>query len=124
MLRNLPPLCRYLIFALIGSALLSLVLPSFEFAYIPLFPPALRELQIWRLVTYPFFFIASPRALIGSILNLAWAGMIIAYFGGELETIIHTKRLTIALAATVVLGGVLYCLLGSEGGLGGPSILT
>jgi membrane associated rhomboid family serine protease len=124
MLRNLPPLCRYLIFALIGSAVLSLALPSVEFAYIPLFPAALRELQIWRLVTYPFFFIASPRALIGSVLNLAWAGMIIAYFGGELETIIHTKQLIFALATTVIIGGILYSLLGAEGGLGGPSILT
>lgn len=125
MLRNLPPLCRYLIFTLIASALLSLVLPSVEFAVIPLFPAAvLHGLQIWRLITYPFFFIASPRALIGSIINLAWAGMIIAYFGGELETIIHTDRLAKALGATVIITGVAYALFDAEGGLGGPSIIT
>jgi hypothetical protein len=124
MLRNLPPLCRYLIFALIGSAVLSLLLPSVEFAAIPLYPQAVRSGQIWRLITYPFFFIASPRALIGSILNLAWAGMIIAYFGGELETIVHTDRLAKALGVTVIACGILYALLGGDAGLGGPGIIT
>ena len=65
----------------------------------------MRGFQLWRLVTYPFFMLASMRGLIGAILSLLWNCIIIAMFGGELETIIHTKRLTILLAITVIASG-------------------
>jgi hypothetical protein len=124
MLRNLPPVCRYLIIALIASAGLSLVLPTVEFAVIPLYAQAVRGGQVWRLVTYPFFFVASIHSLIGSVLNLVWSAMLIAYFGGELETIIHSDRLAKSLGVTVLIAGLLYTLLDPTGALGGASIIT
>jgi hypothetical protein len=45
-------------------------------------------------------------------------------FGGELETIIHTKRLTIMLAITVIVGGVIFSFISPDGALAGPSMIT
>src|SRR5205085_725453 len=53
-----------------------------------------------------------------------WMSMMVAFFGGELEAIIHTKRLTTALAVTVIGSGLLFCLLSPDGVLAGPSIIT
>jgi membrane associated rhomboid family serine protease len=125
MFRNLPPLCRGIIIALVASAVLSLIVPTLAVSTLPLYPQLLiRGLQVWRVVTYPFFFAASMRGLLGNIFSLLWTGLILAMFGGELETIIHTKRLTIALATTIILGGILYSLFEPDGALAGPSIIT
>src|ERR1017187_4833565 len=125
MFRNLPPLCKGIIVALVASTVLSLAIPSLTVSALPLYPQlAIRGLQIWRLFTYPFFIIASMRGLIGSLLNLLWIGMIVAIFGSELETIIHTKRLTIALGATVVGCGILFSFISPAGVLYGPGIIT
>jgi hypothetical protein len=125
MLRNLPPLCKAIVIGWIASAAISLFLPSIVQSVLPLYPPlALRGLQIWRFATYPFFFIISGRGLLGGIINLAWMSMMVVFFGGELESIIHTKRLTTALAITVIGGGLLFCLLSPDGALAGPGIIT
>jgi len=124
MFRNLPSLCKGIIVALAASMVLSLAVPSIMVSVLPLFPQLLFRGQIWRLVTYPFFMLASMHSLIGSIFTLLWAGIIIAMFGGELETIIHTNRLTIALGGAVIVGGILFSLLSSGGALAGPGILT
>ncbi len=125
MFRNLPPLCKGIIIALVGSALLSLAIPGIMISAVPLYPQLLtRGLQAWRLVTYPFFVLASMRGLLSAIFNLLWTGIIIAMFGGELETIVHTKRLTISLVVTIVAGGLIFSLLSPDGALAGPSIIT
>jgi hypothetical protein len=125
MFRNLPPLCKGIIIAWIASAVISLAVPSIIQSVIPLYPAlALRGLQIWRFASYPFFFMASGRGLLGSLINLAWMSMMVAFFGGELEAIIHTKRLTTALAITVIGGGLLFCLLSPDGVLASPGIIT
>ncbi len=125
MFRNLPPVCRGLILAIVASAVLSLVSVSLVAFALPLFPPAvLHEFQLWRLVTYPFFIIASLHNLLSSILSVAWIAMLIAFFGGELETIIHARQFAIGLGATVLLGGLLFLLVGGSGTLAGPSIIT
>jgi hypothetical protein len=124
MFRNLPPLCKGIIVALAASMLLSLLVPTIMVSVLPLFPPLLFRGQIWRIFTYPFFMLASMRSLIGSIFTLLWAGIIIAMFGGELETIVHTNRLTIALGGAVIVGGILFSLLSSGGALAGPGIIT
>ncbi|HET6401472.1 MAG TPA: rhomboid family intramembrane serine protease [Candidatus Kapabacteria bacterium] len=124
MFRNLPPLCKYLIIALVASALLSLAIPSLTVSVLPLFPQLLWRGQIWRLVTYPFFVLASIHGLLASIFTLLWNGILIAMFGGELETIVHTKRLLAALAGAVIVGGILFSLLSPGGALAGPGILT
>jgi hypothetical protein len=124
MFRNLPPLCKGIIVALAASVVLSLAVPSVMVSVLPLFPQQLMHGQIWRLVTYPFFMLASMHSLIGSLLTLAWAAIIIAIFGGELETIIHTNRLTLALCGAVIVGGILFSFLSTGGALAGPGILT
>jgi len=125
MFRNLPPLCKSIIIGWIASAAISLFLPSIVQSVLPLYPAlALRGLQVWRFATYPFFVMISGRGLLGGIINLAWMSMMVAFFGGELETIIHTKRLTTALAITVIGGGLLFCLLSPDGALAGPSMIT
>jgi hypothetical protein len=125
MFRNLPPLCKFIIAAIVASAVLSIAIPSLTVSALPLYSQlAIRGLQIWRLATYPFFIMASMRGLIGSLFNLFWIGAIVAIFGGELETIIHTKRLTIALASTVIAGGILFSIMSPDGVLSGPGIIT
>jgi len=125
MFRNLPPLSKGIIVALVASTVLSLAIPQLTVSALPLYSSmAIRGLQVWRLVTYPFFIMASMRGLIGSLFNLFWIGAIVAIFGGELETIIHTKRLTIALASTVIGGGILFSLMSPNGTLSGPGIIT
>jgi hypothetical protein len=125
MFRNLPPVCRGIIIALIVSAVLSLIVPSLMVSILPLYPQlVLHNIQVWRLVTYPFFFIASARSLIGSLISLAWIGMLVAFFGGELESIVHSKRFGTALAVTIVLSGTLFTLLDFSGVLAGPSLIT
>jgi hypothetical protein len=125
MFRNLPTLCKGIIVALATFAALSLVVPGIMISAIPLFPQLLfGKFQIWRLVTYPFFMIASMRGLIGAILTFLWTAIIIAMFGGELETIIHTKRLTIMLAITVICGGLIFSIISPDGALAGSSMIT
>jgi membrane associated rhomboid family serine protease len=125
MFRNLPPLCKSIIIALVASAVLSLMIPGMMISVMPLYPQLLiGKFQIWRIVTYPFFMPASMRGLIGALFSLLWRAIIIAIFGGELETIVHTKRLTISLAITIVMGGLLFSFLSQDGALAGPSIVT
>lgn len=95
------------------------------FALIPLVPGFVTgHFEVWRLITYPFFIPASVHTLISSIINVAFTCMLIAFFGGELETIIHSKRFALALAITIVGGGVLFLLLDHSGVLAGPSMIT
>ena len=62
MFRNLPPLCKGIIVALVASTVLSLAMQSLTAAVLPLDSHlAIRGLQFWRLVTYPFFIMASMR---------------------------------------------------------------
>ncbi len=124
MFRNLPPLTKGLILALIVSALLSLAIPAVTVAALPLFPELLMRGQLWQLVSYPFFLIASIHNLLASAFVVLWNGIIIGMFGGELETIIHTRALSIALGGAVVLGGALFALFSSGGVLAGPSVLS
>src|SRR5665213_960420 len=124
MFRNLPPLCKGIIVSLAASMVLSLAVPSIMVSVLPLFPQLFIRGQIWRLVTYPFFMLASMHSLIGSLFTLIWAGIIIAMFGGELETIVHTNRLTIALGGAIIVGGILFSFLSSGGALAVPGILT
>jgi len=125
MFRNLPPLCKGIIVALVTSAVLSIAVPAVTVYALPLDSRmAIHGLQLWRFVTYPFFIMASMRSLLGSLLNLFWIGMIVAIFGGELETIIHTRRLTIALASTVIVAGILFSFISPDGVLAGPGIIT
>ena len=125
MFRNLPPLCKSIVVALVASAVLSLVVPNVTVGALPLYPDAgLRGFQLWRFVTYPFFVLASMHSLLGAIFTLLWTAVIIAMFGGELETIIHTKRLWSSLAITIVAGGILFSFMSSDGALAGPSIIT
>ena len=125
MFRNLPPVCRGIIIALVVSAVVSLIVPTLVVSALPLYPQlVLHSGQVWRLVTYPFFFVASGRSLIGSLISLAWIGMLVAFFGGELETIVHSKRFGTALAGTIVIGAILFTLFSPEGVLAGPSLIT
>jgi len=125
MFRNLPPLCKSIIVAIVASAVLSIAIPSLTASVLPLDSQlATRGFQIWRLVTYPFFIVASIHNLIGSLFNLFWIGMVVAIFGGELETIIHTKRITIAFAITIIAGGILFSIISTDGVLAGPGIIT
>ncbi len=125
MFRNLPPVSRWLIIGLIASAVLSLVAPSLVLAALPLYPEAvLRGFQAWRILTYPFFFMASGHALLSSLLNVAWTCMLIAFFGGELEEIIHSDRFGKALGITVLGAGAIFMLLDYQGVLAGPGIIT
>src|SRR5439155_20725840 len=50
--------------------------------------------------------------------------MIVAFFGAELESIVHTKRLATALAVTVITGGLLFSFMSGDGTLAGPGIIT
>ncbi len=125
MFRNLPPLCKIIVIALAASAVLSLAVPAIMASVMPLYSQLLtHEYQAWRLVTFPFFVMASMRALIASIFNVLWVAVIIAMFGGELETIVHTKRLAVSLAITVVFGGIIFSFISPAGVLAGPSVIT
>jgi hypothetical protein len=125
MFRNLPPLCKGIVVALAGSALLSLIIPGIMISVMPLYPQLfIGKFQLWRALTYPFFMLASMRGLLAAIFTLLWTAIIIAMFGGELETIVHTKRLAISLGITIIAGGILFSFMSSDGALAGPSILT
>ena len=125
MFRNLPPLCKSIIVALAVSAMLSLVIPTIMISVIPLYSElVVHQFQAWRLITYPFFMLASMRGLLSAIFTLLWTAVIIAMFGGELETIIHTKRLAISLGITIVAGGILFSFISSDGALAGPSTIS
>ncbi len=125
MFQNLPPLSRGIIIGFVVSAVLSLILPTLAVWVFPLYPALLlRGLQIWRLVTYPFFFAISIHNLLWGAISLIWTGMIVAMFGGELETIVHTRRLTLALITSVVIGGILFALLSPDGTLAGSGMIT
>ena len=125
MFQNLPPVCRGLILTIVVSAALSLAFSGVLAGVLPLYGPAVtRGLQVWRLVSYPFFVIASLHALLSSILSVAWIVMLIAFFGGELETIVHARQFAIGLGATILIGGLLFLLIGGSGTLAGPSIIT
>jgi membrane associated rhomboid family serine protease len=125
MFRNLPPICKGIILALVASAVLSLIVPSLVVSVLPLYPElVLRGIQVWRLISYPFYFAASGRGLLGSLISLAWIGMLVAFFGAELESIVRSKRFGMALGITIVGGGILFTLLSPDGVLAGPSIIT
>lgn len=124
MFRTLPPLTRGIIIALIVSALLSLAAPTLVVSVVPLYPELALKGEIWRFLSYPFFILASMHGLIAALMTLLWTGFILVIFGGELETIVHTKRLTLALTGAIVLGGIIFCVLGHDSVLVGPGIIT
>ncbi len=124
MFRNLPSLTKGLIIAIIASALLSMIVPSLTVSVLPLFPQLLLHGQLWRLITFPFFLAASIHNLLASVFVVLWNGVLIAMFGGELETIVHTRQLTIALAIAVLVGGILFAIFSSTGALAGPGVIA
>ena len=122
--KNLPPVTRYLAYAFIAMTLISLIVPSLML-YLPVSGESIfHGFQLWRLATYPFFVLASTRALLNTIFTLMWLVFILMFFAGELETIIHSRRFGMALAATVVLGGFIYALIEPSAALYGPSVVT
>ncbi|GEM_PF-2519926 len=124
MFRNLPPLSKGIIVALVVSVVVSILVPSLTVSVLPLFPELVRRGQVWRLITYPFFMFASMHDLLGSLFTLLWNGFIVVLFGAELETIVHTRQLAWALTGSVIVGGVVFSFLSPEGALAGPGIMT
>lgn len=124
MIKNLPPFTRALLIALGGSFLFSVVASTLAISVLPLYPPLVMAGQIWRLVTYPLYYFSPMSGLVGNLMKLLWTGMLIVFFGGELETIVHTKRFGVWAASVVVAGGVIFSLLSPDGALAGPSIVT
>lgn len=115
MLKNVPPLSRALIFAFGLSAIAYLFLQSTWVAMLALHGPAVTQnFEIWRLMTYPF---------VASLFSALGAGLITWFFGSELEQIIHTPKLALMLGLTVLLGGVTFILIDSEGFLYGPAMI-
>ena len=116
MIRNLPALCRVLIISIVASFVVGLFAQSMLAIGLPLYGPlVIPGMQLWRLITYPFF---AP-----GIFTALGSAVIIYFFGVELETIVHTKRLSIWLAVTVLTVGVVATFLPSHPVLAGPQIL-
>jgi hypothetical protein len=125
MIRNLPPVTRALIFALAASFLFSIVAPGLSISTLPLYPRAIVDsLQIWRVLTYPLYYFEPMSGIVGNLMKLLWTGMLIVYFGGELEAIIHSRRFAWGIIGTTLVGGVIFSLLSPDGVLAGPAILT
>jgi hypothetical protein len=115
MLKTLPPLTRVLIIAFGISALGYLFLHNTWVALLAMHRPAVTQnFEIWRLISYPF---------VASLFSALGAGLITWFFGSELEQIIHTKKLSMMLGLTVLLGGVIFMLIDSEGFLYGPAMI-
>jgi hypothetical protein len=115
MLKNLPPLSRAIILALGVSTLAYLFLRETWVAMLGLHGPSVTQhFEVWRLLTYPF--VASLYSAIG-------AGLITWFFGGELEQIIHTPKLSMMLGVTILLGGVVFILIDQQGFLFGPAMI-
>lgn len=115
MLKNLPPLSRAIILALAVSTLASLFLRDTWVAMLALHGPLVTErFEVWRLLTYPF--VASLYSALGAAL-ITW------FFGGELEQIIHTPKLSMMLGATILIGGVIFMLIDQQGFLYGPAMI-
>lgn len=115
MLKSLPPLCRTIILALAASTLAHLFLRDTWVAMLALHGPSVTQhFEVWRLLTYPF---------VASLYGALGAGLITWFFGGELEQIIHTPKLSMMLGVTIVLGGVIFMLIDPSGFLYGPAMI-
>ncbi|MEO6939324.1 MAG: rhomboid family intramembrane serine protease [Candidatus Kapaibacterium sp.] len=115
MFRNLPPVVRYLLAAFVASFVLDLIGGRIALYATALFSNSVYPgFQLWRLVTYPF---------ITSFYSLLRVGLILFFFGSELETIVHSQRLGYALLAAVILGGLIFTFVARDSAMGGPTIV-
>jgi membrane associated rhomboid family serine protease len=115
MLKSLPPLTRSILLALAISTFAYLFLRDTWVALLALHGPAVTQhFEIWRLLTYPF---------VASLYSALGAGLITWFFGSELEQIIHTQKLSMMLAASILVGGVIFILIDPSGFLYGPAMI-
>ena len=102
--RDLPYIHRFLLivggFYVLDAASIGLVSE-----WLRLSPLAvLQNLQLWRLITYPF---ASPPG-IDAIFTLFTSSLVFFYYGPEIENILGKRRLMFYIGAFLLLHGVLY----------------
>lgn len=115
MFKNVPPLSRAILLALIASTVASLFLRDTWIALLALHGPAVTShFEIWRLLTYPF---------VASLYGALGAGLITWFFGSELEQIVHTQKLALMLGLTIVIGGILFMFIDPTGFLYGPAMI-
>lgn len=124
MIKNLPPFTRAVVIALAASLLLFIIIPGLAISALPLYPPLVLRGHVWRLLSYPLAYFDPMAGIVGNLMKLLWTGMLLVFFGGELETILHTKRLATWSLSTVTAGGLLFCLLSPDGILTGPAVLA
>jgi hypothetical protein len=124
MIQNLPPVTRAILILLAGSLVFSALAPTLAMTVLPLYPRGVFGGQIWRLLSYPLFYFSPGAGVVGNLMKLLWTGMLILFFGGELETILHSRRVGWAVGIVTLLGGVVFSLLSPDGVLIGPSIVT
>lgn len=116
MLRSIPPFCRALILILGLSAVIGLFMQGLWAGTLLLSGREVLEgFQVWRLFTYPF---------VTQIFGALSAGLVLWFFGSELEQIVHTGKLATMMMASIVIGGVLFLLIDRDGIMGGPSTIS
>jgi membrane associated rhomboid family serine protease len=114
-IRNLPPLTRWLVIGLAAALGVCILVPKVGYL-LPLYGLAVTQgFQVWRIVTWPFY----SHNLFGSLFSV----LLIFYFGTELETIVHTRKLSIFLIFSVFISGILFTLLSKEEILAGPDFV-
>jgi membrane associated rhomboid family serine protease len=117
MFKNLPSLTRSLILVLAVALLTSLVTRGASSMFLALEGElAISHFQLWRLLTYPF-------ASIG-IFPVLTTCLLIFFFGAELETIVHTRTLTIFLTIGTIVCGLTIALLDPRGIVVAPGFLS
>ena len=116
MFRSLPPLIRWLILAL-GAELVG----SLIYRALPLWlgvsgTLVLQGHEVWRFITFPLAS-SSPFAVLT-------AGLLLYFFGSELETTLHTRIVASRMAIAVVSFGLLFSVLEPVSMAGGPQFLS
>ncbi len=81
-----------------------LVLSLFAAKWMVLVPTAVAGGQIWRLATYPF-------VMEVNFFSVLFAGLMIFFFGAELEATLGVRRFVNALVLTVLVAGALHLAL-------------
>lgn len=116
MFKLTPPFCRAILISLmVGALATTFAFDAWAGALALHGQSAFSGLQIWRFFTYP---------LVTRLFAALGAGLIIWFFGSELEQMVHTRKLALAAGATVVSGGIVFALIEPGGVLTGPAILS
>jgi membrane associated rhomboid family serine protease len=117
MFPTLTPATKIFIFLFAGFFLLGLFLSNIIWGLMALSGPmVVPGMEIWRLVTYPFI-VAGPWPLIS-------VGMVLYFFGSELEAISKPNKFAYMLLGMIIVGGLIFALFIPNGILAGPEVVS